>query len=43
MAENQTGREEEQEPTLRKLDPKALAIVLVFGVVLVLLIALNMN
>jgi hypothetical protein len=43
MTEHEPGQEEEPEPTLRKMDSKTLAIVLAFGVILVLLIALNMN
>ena len=42
MTEHEPGPEE-QEPTLRRMDPKTLGIVLAFGVALVLLIALNMN
>jgi hypothetical protein len=43
MTEHEPGHEEDREPTPRKMDSKSLAIVLAFGLALVLLIALNMN
>ena len=43
MTEHETGREEEREAAPRKMDRKTLAMVLAFGLALVLLIALNMN
>jgi len=43
MTEPDRGLEEEREATPRKMDRKTLAMVLAFGLVLVLLIAFNMN
>jgi hypothetical protein len=43
MTERQTGQEEDRAPGPTKMDRKTLAIVLAFGLALVLLIAFNMN
>jgi hypothetical protein len=43
MTEHEPGREEEREAAPGKMDRKTLAMVLAFGLALVLLIALNMN
>jgi hypothetical protein len=43
MTEQQTGQEEDRAPGPTKMDRKTLAIVLAFGLALVLLIAFNMN
>jgi hypothetical protein len=43
MTEQQPGQEEDRAPASAKLDRQTLAIVLAFGLALVLLIALDMN
>ena len=43
MTEHQTGQEEDRAPGPTQMDRKTLAIVLAFGLALVLLIAFNMN
>ena len=43
MTEDQLGQEEERAPAPARMDRKTLAMVLAFGLVLVLLIAFNMN
>jgi hypothetical protein len=43
MTEHQLGQEEDRAPAPAKMDRKTLAVVLAFGLALVLLIAFNMN
>jgi hypothetical protein len=43
MTENEQGLDEERDSKPKKMDRKTLAIVLAFGLALVLLIALNMK